>query len=53
MKENVHFSLRNTVVPPRRAFQNEHFPMKKVGNAETTKMYHLRMYTFVERILTC
>ena len=49
MKENVHFSLRNTGVPPRRALHNEHFPLKKVGNAETTKMDHFRMYTFSKK----
>ena len=51
MKENVHFSLRNTGVPPRRALQNVHFPLEKVGNAETTKMDHFRMYTFSSRKL--
>ena len=47
MKENLHYSLRNTGVPPRRALQNEHFPPKKVGNAETTEKDHLRMYIFL------
>ena len=28
MKEYTHFSLRNTVVPPRRALQNVLFPLK-------------------------
>ena len=51
MKENVHFSVRNTGVPPRRALQNEHFPPKKLRNAETTKMDHLGMQTFPQRKL--
>ena len=51
MKENVHFSLRNTGVPSRRTLQNAHFPLEKVGNAETTKMNHFRMYTFSQRKL--
>ena len=51
MKKNVHFSLRNTGVPPRRHCIMNTFHRKKVGNAETTKMDHLRMYTFSQRKL--
>ena len=46
MKENVRFSFRNIGVPPRREFQNVHFPVAKKESAETKKMEPLKNVNF-------